>query len=129
MYVRLDQYLQRRLAKVYEVSGPAAPVSHGLPNSALTFKFKTLETAFDDSVLLVYLDEWDRYGGSRKYINFIFRYLTAHWVQREIREGKKNVYAVHTVRRFPRIYMPTVSVLMPLLSWYSFDGKKKYFNL
>ena len=51
----------------------------------------------DETLLAVYIREWNRYTTAAKYINHLFSYLNRHWVKREMEEGKKNVYDVYTL--------------------------------
>ena len=51
----------------------------------------------DETLLAVYIREWNRYTTAAKYINHLFSYLNRHWVKREMDEGKKNVYDVYTL--------------------------------
>lgn len=58
---------------------------------------KVAETKYDDSLLLYYRTEWERFTTAMNYINHIFEYLNRHWIKREADDGKKEVYQIYTL--------------------------------
>ena len=52
----------------------------------------------DLDLLKFYAKQWDRYTTGATYVNKLFNYLNKHWVKREKDEGRKEVYAIYTVR-------------------------------
>lgn len=52
----------------------------------------------DIELLKYYAKQWERYTNGATYVNKLFNYLNKHWVKREKDEGRKEVYAVYTVR-------------------------------
>lgn len=52
----------------------------------------------DDSLLLeAYLTEWDQYVTAANRIDRLLNLINRHWVQREIDEGKPDVYHIRTL--------------------------------
>jgi cullin 1 len=51
----------------------------------------------DESLLIYYTKQWDRYTMASTLVHHIFRYLNRHWVKREIDEGRKHIYDVYTL--------------------------------
>jgi cullin 1 len=54
------------------------------------------EALSDVTLLRYYTAQWQRYTTASEYMNHVFRYLNRHWVRREMDEGRRAVYNVHT---------------------------------
>lgn len=55
---------------------------------------KNAENKMDETLLVYYKAEWERYTAALKYVNHIFEYLNRHWIRREADDGKKEVYVI-----------------------------------
>ncbi len=50
----------------------------------------------DEDLLRFYIDQWNKYQNSSKFLPGIFHYLDRHWV-RTARQGFTSIYEVSTV--------------------------------
>ncbi|KAI8051205.1 Cullin [Syncephalis plumigaleata] len=55
------------------------------------------EALSDVALLRYYTAQWQRYTTASECMNHVFRYLNRHWVRREMDEGRRAVYNVHTL--------------------------------
>lgn len=51
----------------------------------------------NDTLLNLYIKEWDRNTGAARRTKEIFRYLDQHWVAQQQNWGKKGIYDVYTL--------------------------------
>ncbi len=58
---------------------------------------KGAEGLMDESLLLYYHKEWQRFTAALRYVNHIFSYLNRHWIKREAEDGKREVYEVNVL--------------------------------
>ena len=58
---------------------------------------KRLQSQEDSLLLEAYLTEWDQYVTAANRIDRLLNLINRHWIQREIDEGKPDVYRIRTL--------------------------------
>lgn len=51
----------------------------------------------DESLVIFYIQAWDRFTVGARFLNNIFAYLNRYWVRREREEGRRFVYDINTL--------------------------------
>ena len=109
LYTLLTHYFVHHLRSLRDVRTYSLDALPGLPHPTrrrADLSRQASDPLVDEPLLRYYAQEWDRYTTAADYVNRVFMYLNRHWVKREKDKGRKNVYAVYTVRCLPILQDP-----------------------
>lgn len=75
LYIKLSAHIEKQVGLIREVSRERG----------------------SEALLEFFIDQWQRYGMTAKYINNIFRYFNRHFIKRRLDEGQKDMYDIYTL--------------------------------